>query len=196
MQIIRQCNFRTTQWKNGGGITHEITAHQGSGYMIWRLSVAEVVSDGPFSIFEGKERILTVIEGSGIELLHDGGKISARPFQPVRFSGELPIDGILTLGGVRNFNLIFDPSQVKAAVELVSPPDIEPLTSTSRREFALFCAEGYAETTGGETLPEDSCTLFRRGLSLTKISPQTKLLLVTLDLANQSSASRSSIELR
>lgn len=53
-------------WKNGGGETAEILCHpQGAGFgdFNWRISTARVASSGPFSTFEGIDRILTVLEG-------------------------------------------------------------------------------------------------------------------------------------
>ena len=60
--------FTTAPWKNGGGVTHEIAKSEEDGAWLWRLSIAEVATDGPFSAFLGLSRILTVIEGEGLQL--------------------------------------------------------------------------------------------------------------------------------
>ena len=63
-------------WKNGGGITREIAAFPEGADLAdfeWRISMADVASDGPFSRFEGVDRTLCVLEGS-IELTLQGGK--------------------------------------------------------------------------------------------------------------------------
>jgi environmental stress-induced protein Ves len=74
MKIIPPSAFVTMPWKNGGGITHEILKQEHGGKLLWRLSIAEVASDGPFSLFPGLSRILTVIEGA---------RLCQRPFRAV-----------------------------------------------------------------------------------------------------------------
>jgi environmental stress-induced protein Ves len=55
-----------TPWKNGGGLTWQIASDPSSaGYDFgWRISLAQVTADGPFSSFPGVDRILTVLEGA------------------------------------------------------------------------------------------------------------------------------------
>ncbi|MBM7325185.1 HutD family protein, partial [Agrobacterium sp. S2] len=46
-------------WKNGGGVTTEIIVHPAKASMAdfdWRISMANVAQDGPFSIFPGVDR--------------------------------------------------------------------------------------------------------------------------------------------
>ncbi|XES00502.1 HutD family protein [Streptomyces sp. S1D4-11] len=55
-------------WKNGGGVTREIVAWpEGAdmGDFEWRVSLADVGGDGPFSAFADVDRILTMVEGGG-----------------------------------------------------------------------------------------------------------------------------------
>jgi environmental stress-induced protein Ves len=71
MQILRSTDFRTMPWKNGGGETTEIVVSPPGASMDdfdWRVSMARVVSDGPFSIFPGIDRSLTLLEGTGMTL--------------------------------------------------------------------------------------------------------------------------------
>lgn len=63
-------------WANGGGITREIAALRGAGGILWRISLADVDAEGPFSVFAGLRRILTVIEGAGM-VLEDPGPAGA-----------------------------------------------------------------------------------------------------------------------
>ena len=60
-----------TPWKNGGGTTREIAAFPpGAGLddFGWRLSVAEVERDGPFSVFSGVDRTIVLLDGAGMRL--------------------------------------------------------------------------------------------------------------------------------
>ena len=68
MRIFRFADLATNPWKNGGGVTREVLRHEEMGFMHWRISIADVASEGPFSAFPGLKRILTVIEGKGMWL--------------------------------------------------------------------------------------------------------------------------------
>ncbi|MBG1232657.1 HutD/Ves family protein [Aestuariivirga litoralis] len=118
MIVIPPRDFTTMPWKNGGGVTHEIIKREAAGKMLWRFSVADVTSDGPFSRFEGLDRILTVIEGAGLMLAAPQGWLQALPFEPVAFSGSWPITSTRLGGNVQDFNLIYDPAIIAANVSM------------------------------------------------------------------------------
>ncbi len=121
-QILHPADFITTPWKNGGGITHEIARQDGDAGWLWRLSIAEVASDGPFSRFAGYTRILTVIDGAGIALYGPAGVLTALPLRPVAFDGSTPIEGRLLAGPLRDLNLIYDPARIAGRVERIALP--------------------------------------------------------------------------
>jgi len=116
MNIIALDDLPAQPWKNGGGVTREIARREDEEGLLWRLSLADVDRDGPFSIFDGRERILTVVEGAGLRLRCANAVIEALPGVPVAFSGETPIDSELVSGPVRDLNLIYDPRRAHASV--------------------------------------------------------------------------------
>lgn len=62
-------------WKNGGGETTEIAASpEGAGLdaFDWRVSMARVDGDGPFSLFPGIDRTLAILDGEGLRLTVEG----------------------------------------------------------------------------------------------------------------------------
>ncbi len=120
-QIIRTQDCAASPWKNGGGITREIARarHPRGGEYLWRISLADVASDGPFSRFAGLSRILTVVEGAGIDLIYASGDMPARLLQPVAFSGDLPILGQLVAGSIRDVNVIYDAGECRAEVQVL-----------------------------------------------------------------------------
>lgn len=111
MKLIRIGAIAPVPWKNGGGVTREIALCTDDISVVWRLSVADVGRAGPFSHFPGLKRVLTVIEGAGLNLRHAGGVIEARLGIPVRFDGDVAIDCDLVRGPARDFNLIYDPTR-------------------------------------------------------------------------------------
>jgi uncharacterized protein len=120
--VITADQFTTSAWKNGGGVTHEIARKERDGKWLWRLSIAEVAADGPFSTFENLSRILTVIEGNGIDLHAPDAILKATLLKPTHFSGELPIEGKLIDGPIRDLNIIFDASFIDAGATAINGP--------------------------------------------------------------------------
>ena len=97
-------------WKNGGGTTAEIlAAPEGAGFdaFDWRISTARVEASGPFSLFPGADRVLTVLEGGGIALDLAGERhaldASAPPFA---FPGDVPCFGHLDAGPLLDLNVM------------------------------------------------------------------------------------------
>ena len=70
MRHLTPSDYVAMPWANGRGQTVEMLREVGpDGGLLLRLSMASVVEDGPFSIFPGVERNLTVISGPGFDLL-------------------------------------------------------------------------------------------------------------------------------
>jgi hypothetical protein len=108
--VLSPADYHSMPWKNGGGHTTEIaTFPAGSDFasFIWRVSIAEVVQDGPFSPFPGVDRSLVLLAGGGIRLTGDEAPIELRTaFEPIDFSGESSLHCSLPAGPVRDFNLM------------------------------------------------------------------------------------------
>ncbi len=74
IKIIRRCSFSATTWKNGGGITHEaIRVPPAGDQFLWRVSLAQIDSSGPFSEFSGYDRKMALLQGRGIALAFGNG---------------------------------------------------------------------------------------------------------------------------
>jgi environmental stress-induced protein Ves len=91
MRHLTPADYRRMPWANGRGVTVEMARADGPGGMLWRLSMARVDEDGPFSIFPGVERSLTVISGPGFDLRGEGFSLRADPLIPVTFPGDVAI---------------------------------------------------------------------------------------------------------
>ncbi len=108
MILLTPADYKVMPWKNGLGSTLEIHRADGRhGRMDWRVSMATVAEDGPFSNFAGFDRHIMAIAGAGM-VLEGGpdGPISVVPFSPCRFSGDWPVTARLTDGPVKDFNLM------------------------------------------------------------------------------------------
>lgn len=114
--LLRARDYRRMRWKNGAGWTSEVARIPGTDDWGWRLSIAEVETDAPFSTFPGVERALVLLEGNGMRLRFDDGETNELlPSSGVlRFSGERPLVGELIDGPSRDFNLMWKRDRVDA----------------------------------------------------------------------------------
>lgn len=78
-------------WKNGRGTTTELWRLERDGQLLVRLSRATVVEDGPFSLFPGLERNLTVLSGPGFRLTGPAWTLRCDPLVPVAFPGDVEV---------------------------------------------------------------------------------------------------------
>jgi len=110
-------------WKSGGGFTEEIATHPEGATLdnfAWRVSVAEVVRDGPFSRFAGVDRTIALIEGAGMRLSGGARDVVIRtPFEPYSFEGESSIDCSLVSGPIRDFNAMTRRDRARGSVTAV-----------------------------------------------------------------------------
>ncbi len=122
MRIIRYADLIPQPWKNGGGVTREIaTFPEGAGFddFSWRLSIADVESDGPFSVFEGVDRTLVLLDGAGVNLRCGDAEHRLRAQGDVAaFDGGAATTSRLVSGSVKDFNLMTRRDQLLNHVEL------------------------------------------------------------------------------
>jgi environmental stress-induced protein Ves len=105
-QRVRLSEVPAQAWRNGGGLTHELMS-QPPGDWRWRISVARIDRDGPFSHFPQVQRHFAVLRGAGVRLeiegrwheLHAGGAVLA-------FDGGQTCEAFLIEGPSLDFNLM------------------------------------------------------------------------------------------
>jgi environmental stress-induced protein Ves len=96
------------RWANGGGWTTEIIAEPSSARWTWRLSVADIEVDGPFSAFPGVDRSIALLRGAGFGLTvgASGERLIDTPFRPFDFAGDETTSCRLIDGPVQDLNLM------------------------------------------------------------------------------------------
>ncbi len=97
-------------WRNGAGLTREVAFGGASGADFdWRISVAEVARDAPFSAFPGVDRCIVLLRGAGMRLRSARGSIDhalTTPLAPFHFSGDVALDATLVDGPSSDFNVM------------------------------------------------------------------------------------------
>ena len=146
VRLLTPNDYRSMPWKNGAGRTTEIAVHPPGAALdafAWRVSIADVERDGPFSRFPGIDRTIVLLAGSGMRLagpgtspkgLGMGPKGTAREtdlttrFVAHDFSGDDAIDCTLLAGPCRDFNAMFRRGRARGRVAVVrdSPARFEP----------------------------------------------------------------------
>jgi uncharacterized protein len=145
-RVLAPADYRRMPWKNGGGHTFEIAVHPlgaGMAEFVWRVSVADVAQDGPFSRFSGVDRTLVLLAGNGVRLEGTGDPLDLRaPYEPVTFTGEAEIDCVLTNGPVRDFNLMVRRDAASGEVIVVREG---PMAIAPARAYVCYAAAGVSE---------------------------------------------------
>ncbi|MCU4564043.1 HutD family protein [Acinetobacter sp. WU_MDCI_Abxc222] len=144
IELIRADQYTKMLWKNGAGFTLEIARSQGEGDFEWRISMADVTTSGPFSLFPNKQRIISVLDGQGMVLHVDD--LPAKTLNQgdiFAFHGESQVQSELVDGAIRDLNLIYDPAKFHARFQRVEGTEEQTFLSSADLIFIF--------NQGGET---------------------------------------------
>jgi len=143
MQTITLADIPAQLWRNGAGLTRPIASGlagvvgranarlpTGSTPHLdafdWRISLADIRGDGPFSVFPGIDRCAVLLGDSditGMTLSGPGGSAYLLPLQPVSFPGEAELDARcepgLALTKPRILNLMVRRNTMRSEVSVV-----------------------------------------------------------------------------
>jgi environmental stress-induced protein Ves len=108
-------------WANGRGTSYEIASDRNeAGEWTWRLAMAPVNEDGPFSRIECVNRSLAVVDGAGMLLSVDRKKLQCLPMQVVRFRGDAITEATLTDGPIMDINLMVRRKEADGEMAMIS----------------------------------------------------------------------------
>ena len=131
MRLLTTADYKTMPWANGRGTTVELLREDGPEGLLFRLSMASVIEDGPFSILPGIERTLTVLSGPGFRLAGAGVSVMCAPLVPVSFPGDLAMRSEGT-GGIPSvdFNVMTARALPRPTVTVPQAPSTLPAGGT------------------------------------------------------------------
>ncbi|MBB3657965.1 hypothetical protein FHX15_003207 [Rhizobium sp. BK650] len=161
MRVLRAADHKRMPWKNGGGETVEIAiSPDGAGLddFDWRVSTATVACDGPFSIFPGIDRTLSILEGKGMRLFIEGREpvLLTQESEPLAFAADIAVAATLPDGTITDLNVMARRGAVWHAV-VRHFIDGEKSLTFAEGFFLLFCANGaLAARTGAASIELDA----------------------------------------
>ncbi len=165
MRHLQKSTYTSMPWKNGGGVTTEIIVHPANASMAdfdWRISMANVAQDGPFSIFQGIDRTLCILEGNGMSLGIDAHAPIALTTEsaPLPFAADVPVDAVLTDGPIVDLNVMSRRGHYAHRVE--RHHGRLTVQSTASTVTLIFATDPVSVSSTGETIhlqPRDSLLL-------------------------------------
>ncbi|MBC2770540.1 HutD/Ves family protein [Pusillimonas minor] len=144
MNVLNVLQLAPVPWRNGQGQTREIeTFPSGAGFddFIWRISLADIGQAGDFSAFDGVDRIITLVKGSGVNLnFNDGERHTLEYGVPYPFAGERPLHATLQNGPVQDLNLMLRRGLAAGRVQAWSATSAWPCTPGTA--YRVLCLQG------------------------------------------------------
>jgi uncharacterized protein len=144
LRILRSTDYPTRPWKNGGGTTRDIVVEPPGASLEdfdWRMSLAQVDRDGPFSRFDNVDRTLVLL--SGTMTLHDQERrIELVRGEPVSFPGERAITATLGGGATLDLNVMTRRGRMHHRVRNALLGKRYSMKFSSRTALLLFALEG------------------------------------------------------
>jgi environmental stress-induced protein Ves len=154
LQFFDSRSLPESAWKNGGGSTREILCWPpGAGLhdFDWRVSIATIESDGPFSTFPGVDRWISLLAGEGIHLATADAAVDHRlvePLVPFRFDGGLPIACRRLNGTSQDFNVMNRRGSARIEIDI-----IRAATQWRGADMGVLLSVGGAWRCGDVDLP-------------------------------------------
>jgi environmental stress-induced protein Ves len=153
MRILRADQHRRMRWKNGLGETIEIAVSPEGASLDafdWRVSMAIVAADGPFSAFPGIDRTLCVLEGEGIALAIAGRpEVTLTPAsRPFAFPADAPTKGHLVKGEIIDLNVMTRRGSFGHCVRRLAIEGAERLRCEAELTLLLSRSDGLVVQSG------------------------------------------------
>lgn len=147
---LRECDASRKPWKNGHGETREIVispsgADFASGVFDWRISRAAVVEDGEFSTFPAHDRVIVLLDGSGLDIEHsvDAPPTTLPLLAPYAFRGDWTTHARLRSGPVSDFNVFVSRDRYSAEVEVIT--ELDAAIAVDAEHVLVHCVTGSVE---------------------------------------------------
>jgi environmental stress-induced protein Ves len=129
LRILRAADRRAVPWKNGGGITRDVAAFPDGpspDSFDWRVSIAEIAANGPFSSFPGIDRQFAVLDGQ-VALTLDGKAMVLNPQSDVlSFRGEAAVHAEPVEDASTDLNVMIRRDRFAARMRRLAADSVSP----------------------------------------------------------------------
>jgi environmental stress-induced protein Ves len=132
-------------WANGLGTTAVVARHPDTDDWAWRLSIADVVADGPFSSLPDVDRWIAVVTGAGMVLTVDGLDTTLTASSDAfAFDGGAVTSCRLLDGPIHDINLMLRRGRATGTLDVVTAESPVPLAGIT----ACVVLDGTASIAG------------------------------------------------
>ncbi|MBB5573859.1 MULTISPECIES: HutD/Ves family protein [Rhizobium] len=185
MKLLRASDHKRMPWKNGGGETVEIAVSpDGAGLadFDWRVSMATVATDGPFSVFPGIDRTLSILEGEGMTLFIEGREPErlTQASDPLPFAADAPTSATLIDGTITDLNVMTRRGRYTHSVWRVSVDGNSEVAFKGGTSVVL-CHRGNVEIDGTALAVGDCLLLSNDGATRHLVSGQAQLFCIAIE---------------
>lgn len=182
--LLRSDSHRRMPWKNGGGETVEIAVSpEGVGLadFDWRVSMATVATDGPFSVFPGIDRTLSILDGEGMTLFIKGRAPErlTQASEPLPFAADAPTSATLIDGTITDLNVMTRRGRFTHSVRRVSVDGNSKVAFEAGTTLVL-CHRGNAEIDGTALNAGDCLLVSESDVAERSISGKAQLFWITI----------------
>ena len=182
LRILRNGDYPSRPWKNGGGTTRDILVSPPGAALDdfdWRLSLAQVDRDGPFSRFDNVDRTLVLL--SGAMTLHEPDRrIELVRGEPVEFPGERTIEATLNGGATLDFNVMTRRGRMQHTVRREVFTTRANLTSTHGSTIVLFALEDGLRVEGESLDAYDTAVIDAQSVGVAAATNRVAALIVRI----------------
>ncbi len=161
LKIIRSRDYPTRPWKNGGGTTRDIVVAPAGASLDdfhWRLSLAQVDRDGPFSRFDNVDRTLVLLDGA-MTLHEQGRSIDLVRGEPFVFEGERAIEATLAGGSTLDFNVMTRRDRARHTVRRELFDQRVSVVAADASTIILFALDSGLTIDGGQLGVHDTAVV-------------------------------------
>ncbi|CAN7292481.1 HutD family protein [Ensifer adhaerens] len=189
MKLLRAKDYKRMPWKNGGGETVEIAIFPEKASLAdfdWRVSMATVATDGPFSSFPGIDRTLSILQGKGMRLMIEGRKpaLLTGETAPLPFPADVATSATLVDGPIVDLNVMTRRGRLTHSVQRLAldhPHRAKNLGGT----ILVLCHGGAVRLTASDATADLAAgdTAVLTGAASLTIEPAASavLFLITID---------------
>lgn len=192
MLKLSQQQYISTRWKNAGGVTKQILIHPSNASLNdfdYRISIATVTSDGPFSVFPGVNRSLTIIGGGALLLSRANGvrNLLRASSEPIHLNGDEHIDCRVIDGPVTDCNVMTRRGFYAHDVQNVRFESMIEYCLMDRRMHVFILVDGgsmrvHDEDNGDDEVLQTGDSLVIDGAKKLRLQPTTSARLLHVQI--------------